>query len=270
MGVIRYADNVGSHYSLNKKNDLFGIGTMVAPAIAGIFDTVNTQATNQMNLQIMREQNQWNLEQWNRENEYNLPVNQMQRLQQAGLNPNLVYAKGADVKAAASPRAAGAKMEKSNIGNIISSMAANFLQLGQLGVAQQNADTARITAEANARLTNANAAHREAYNKVLQEWIDYETTERKFRSENAQYQYGRQKPLYEMDMRNAQILSDWGISPNDTSLFGNLVKLSYGDKLKEFLDSLKSVLKSDKMQSPPSFIKEMPSIDGIFLDLFGF
>lgn len=270
MGVIRYADNVGSHYSINKKNDLFGIGTMVAPAIAGIFDTVNTERTNQMNLQIMREQNQWNLDQWNRENEYNLPINQMQRLQQAGLNPNLVYANGADVKAAASPRAASAKMEKSNIGNIISSMASNFLQLGQLGVAQQNADTARITAEANARLTNANAAHREAYNKVLQEWIDYETTERKFRSENAQYQYGRQKPLYEMDMRNAQILSDWGISPNDTSLFGNLVKLSYGDKLKGFLDSLKSVLKSDHMQSPPSFIKKMPSIDGIFLDLFGF
>lgn len=32
-----------------------------------------------------------NLEQWNRQNEYNLPVNQMQRLEEAGLNPNLVY-----------------------------------------------------------------------------------------------------------------------------------------------------------------------------------
>lgn len=32
---------------------------------------------------------------WNKQNEYNLPANQMQRLQAAGLNPNLVYGSGA-------------------------------------------------------------------------------------------------------------------------------------------------------------------------------
>lgn len=36
------------------------------------------------------------LEQWNRENAYNSPKQQMQRLKEAGLNPNLVYGKGAD------------------------------------------------------------------------------------------------------------------------------------------------------------------------------
>lgn len=45
-----------------------------------------------------------NLEQWNRENEYNTPYMQMQRLQAAGLNPNLVYGNGADTKAANSPQ----------------------------------------------------------------------------------------------------------------------------------------------------------------------
>lgn len=34
--------------------------------------------------------------QWRRENEYNHPAQQMERLRQAGLNPNLVYGKGAD------------------------------------------------------------------------------------------------------------------------------------------------------------------------------
>lgn len=34
------------------------------------------------------------IEMWNRQNEYNLPANQMQRLQSAGLNPNLVYGSG--------------------------------------------------------------------------------------------------------------------------------------------------------------------------------
>ena len=36
------------------------------------------------------------LAQWNRENAYNSPKQQMQRLREAGLNPNLVYGKGAD------------------------------------------------------------------------------------------------------------------------------------------------------------------------------
>lgn len=34
---------------------------------------------------------------WNMQNEYNHPLQQMTRLQEAGLNPNLVYGKGADV-----------------------------------------------------------------------------------------------------------------------------------------------------------------------------
>lgn len=34
------------------------------------------------------------LESWNRQNEYNLPINQMQRLDEAGLNPNLMYGTG--------------------------------------------------------------------------------------------------------------------------------------------------------------------------------
>ena len=36
------------------------------------------------------------LENWNRQNAYNSPEQQMTRLRQAGLNPNLVYGKGAD------------------------------------------------------------------------------------------------------------------------------------------------------------------------------
>lgn len=36
---------------------------------------------------------------WQMENEYNTPANQMKRLQEAGLNPNLVYGNGADATA---------------------------------------------------------------------------------------------------------------------------------------------------------------------------
>lgn len=36
---------------------------------------------------MANQQNQWNLDQWNRENEYNSPVNQMSRMEAAGINP---------------------------------------------------------------------------------------------------------------------------------------------------------------------------------------
>jgi len=37
---------------------------------------------------------------WNKQNDYNLPVNQMKRLEAAGLNPNLVYGSGATTMSA--------------------------------------------------------------------------------------------------------------------------------------------------------------------------
>lgn len=50
--------------------------------------------TNATNLQLAREQNQWNFEQWNRQNEYNTPLNQVNLLKEAGLNPNLYKGDG--------------------------------------------------------------------------------------------------------------------------------------------------------------------------------
>lgn len=43
--------------------------------------------------------NQMSIANWQMENEYNTPANQMKRLQEAGLNPNLVYGNGADATA---------------------------------------------------------------------------------------------------------------------------------------------------------------------------
>lgn len=45
-------------------------------------------------------QRQWDVFDWKRQNEYNSPEQQMNRLRQAGLNPHLVYGKGADNTAA--------------------------------------------------------------------------------------------------------------------------------------------------------------------------
>lgn len=60
-------------------------------AAASIYNTNKTIAANKA---LAEYQYQTNLEMWNRANEYNLPQNQMSRLQQAGLNPALVYGSG--------------------------------------------------------------------------------------------------------------------------------------------------------------------------------
>lgn len=67
---------------------LFGLG------ISGI-NYLSQQQTNRHNVEMQRRQQQHNVELWNMNNEYNDPLNQMQRLERAGLNPNLVYGQNA-------------------------------------------------------------------------------------------------------------------------------------------------------------------------------
>lgn len=60
------------------------------------------QKIRDYNLNLAKMQNQWNFDLWNRENEYNTPKAQMQRLADAGLNPDLFYQNGVSGMTAAS------------------------------------------------------------------------------------------------------------------------------------------------------------------------
>lgn len=65
----------------------------------------STEKTNQKNIDFSREmyarERQDALDDWARTNQYNAPEEQMNRLRQAGLNPNLIYGKGAENTASA-------------------------------------------------------------------------------------------------------------------------------------------------------------------------
>jgi hypothetical protein len=65
-----------------------------------------TRQWNERQYQIQRDQA---LADWMRQNEYNHPAAQMQRLKEAGLNPNLVYGKGADAMSGQSVRSTDVK-----------------------------------------------------------------------------------------------------------------------------------------------------------------
>lgn len=59
---------------------MIGIGSMA-------LSQINSDNQRAWNEDMMRLQHQWDLEMWNKTNEYNKPINQLQRLQEAGLNP---------------------------------------------------------------------------------------------------------------------------------------------------------------------------------------
>lgn len=83
-------DNVTGNVGLN----LGGLG-------AGIFNYYAQKETNKANRELAELSYQQNVEQWERENAYNHPAEQMKRLTEAGLNPNLVYGSGSAVQTSA-------------------------------------------------------------------------------------------------------------------------------------------------------------------------
>lgn len=85
----------------HKKCDLFGIGSMIGGFAQGALNYSAQQKANETNLRIARETNQanaylaeknnrYNERMWNLQNEYNSPAAQRERLEAAGLNPNLM------------------------------------------------------------------------------------------------------------------------------------------------------------------------------------
>lgn len=87
----------------DKKNgmDLLGIGSAIQ-GISGIVQGAmnsktakrNTDLTNAANRELAQYGYSKDLEMWERANEYNNPANQMLRMKEAGLNPNMVYGSG--------------------------------------------------------------------------------------------------------------------------------------------------------------------------------
>lgn len=70
-----------------------------------------TEDTNRMNLQISREKYANDVAMWNAQNAYNTPAAQMERLRAAGLNPQLVYAKGLSNTTTGYPQAPSPEMK---------------------------------------------------------------------------------------------------------------------------------------------------------------
>jgi hypothetical protein len=84
---------------MNWTNILTGAG------VAG--NVASTLITNEYNKEQQQRQNRWNLHLWDLQNQYNSPVEQMKRLQEAGLSPDMMYGGNSQNMGNASSQAVG-------------------------------------------------------------------------------------------------------------------------------------------------------------------
>lgn len=124
---------------------------------------------NERNNRYNREQNeqayQQNLQMWHLQNAYNLPANQISRLKQAGLNPNLIYG-NPDNTAGAPPEQQGAKGER---GEIDPMAIANALMMQKQ---MEGIESQKEVNAATARDLNATSEGKEIDNKIKEKELN--------------------------------------------------------------------------------------------------
>lgn len=104
---------------------LFGAGGSVK---AAKYQLQAARETNQMNYQIAQENNAFNQRMWEKQNAYNSPVEQRRRLEQAGLNPNLMMDGGSAGIAETAPTADTSGVQQ--VPDIGSTIASGYQQFG--------------------------------------------------------------------------------------------------------------------------------------------
>ena len=135
--------------------------------LSNSFTSQNQKQAISANQQLQKEQNEWNLNLWKLNNEYNLPINQVQRLKDAGFNPALMYGTNGSTGISASP-AQGVNPARVNplisplngVTDTIGSVFDRTLQqkIAQSNIVKNSADTTKSLADAAEAAANANRA----------------------------------------------------------------------------------------------------------------
>lgn len=135
-----------------------GLGSLIAGGISAVGSLFGSSQGSKQALQAVRETNQANkelaeysyeknLEMWNRQNEYNSPIEQMERLKAAGLNPNLMYDQGNTGNASNAPQYDAPNLQSyTGFGDYGASNAANNLLQGVKGYVDVKKTEAEIDA----------------------------------------------------------------------------------------------------------------------------
>lgn len=155
---------VSGNSGSDESSTLLGTVASAIPIVGGIYNAIATGANNRKNREFSQhmydQQRADSLADWNMNNAYNSPEQQMQRLREAGLNPNLVYGNGAVATSGGEPRSSNfgsyrREAPQVDIPNVMQSMLGLQLQKQQLA----NLKTQNTVMAADAALKVANTGY---------------------------------------------------------------------------------------------------------------
>lgn len=151
-----------------------GLGSsIISSAFGSLFGDNSAKKQFKYQQQLNREAFQHDVDMWNRQNAYNTPSAQMERLQAAGLNPNLVYGNGGATNTAnnaptynagSAPDVSAARSAAASLANQGFNTALNF-KLQQVQAANLQADTDLKQTQGQLNQTNNEVALIDKYLK---------------------------------------------------------------------------------------------------------
>nr|DAX13150.1 MAG TPA: DNA pilot protein VP2 [Microviridae sp.] len=169
---------------------------------------------------LMDKQNNFALSMYNMDNRYNSPVMQRARLEQAGLNPNLMYGNGGiQNTSSGAPGSASGQAPQVDYGRPSEGIS-NALQYAIVNAQTDKMnEEARLAAEraqseaisralmmANARLSMSRAIGQETYNRFAADrhWLENEQLEYR----NSLYKMDMQSYQYRLDLESRRVAND--------------------------------------------------------------
>lgn len=143
-----------------------GAGSLIGGLFGGVgsakaakYQLQAARETNQMNYQIAQENNAFNQRMWEKQNAYNSPVEQRRRLEQAGLNPNLMMNGGSAGTAETAPTADTSGVQQ--VPDIGSTIASGYQQFGS-SISNAASQIAGMVYNNGLQQANVNKAQAEA------------------------------------------------------------------------------------------------------------
>ena len=94
------------------------IGSLIGSIAGTGASAIGQYQANKLTREENQKNREWNEYMWNLNNEYNKPINQMARLDEAGLNPNLVYGQGTSTLSSYAGNLGTSNNFKNALGNV--------------------------------------------------------------------------------------------------------------------------------------------------------
>lgn len=147
-----------SRFTPSQQASIIGsAGGVAGNLIGGAFSLGGAALQHKYNQEMASIQNQYNIDMWKMNNEYNTPANQLSRMKEAGLNPNLMYSQGTTGNSSSPPQQVAPNAPDMQTAMRDAAKALNPVQIIELiqSVRKSNADI--VASEEHARILGLEA-----------------------------------------------------------------------------------------------------------------